>query len=70
MDMVQAAPEKEPGIRAAQQIFAFKEGHRIASALNKPNQAPALLTTLGYVGNAQAVAILRAVISDEARLEA
>jgi putative membrane-bound dehydrogenase-like protein len=70
MDMVQAAPEKEPGIRAAQQIFAFKEGHRIASALNKPNQAPALLKTLGFVGNDQAVAILRAVITDEARLEA
>jgi putative membrane-bound dehydrogenase-like protein len=70
MDMVQAAPETESGIRAAQQIFAFKEGHRIAAALNKPNQAPALLKALGFVGNNQAVAMLRTVTTDEARLEA
>ena len=70
MDMVQAAPGKEPGIRAARQIFAFKEGHRIAAALNKPNQAPALLKALGFVGNNQAVVMLRTVTTDEARIEA
>ncbi len=70
MDMVQDTPEKEPGIRAAQQIFVFKEGHRIAAALSKPNQAPALLKALGFVGNNEAVAMLRAVTTDEARLEA
>ncbi|MEC8989449.1 MAG: hypothetical protein VYB66_09385, partial [Verrucomicrobiota bacterium] len=70
MDMVQAVPEKEPGIRAARQIFAFKEGHRIAAALNKPNQAPALLKALGFMGNNEAVAMLRAVTTDESQLEA
>jgi len=70
MDMVQDTPEKEPGIRAAQQIFAFKEGHRIAAALNKPNQTPALLKALRFVGNNEAVAMLRAVTTDESRLEA
>ena len=70
MDMVQATPEKEPGIRAAGQIFAFKEGHLIQLALNDPNQAPALLKALGFVGNNQAVAMLRTVTTDEARLEA
>ena len=70
MDMVQAAPEKEPGIRAAGQIFAFKEGHRIAAALNDPNQASAFLKALGFVGNNRAVAILRVVVTDEAQLEA
>ena len=67
MDMVQAAPEKEPGIRAARQIFAFKEGHRIAAALNKPNQAAAFIKALGFVGNNQSVAMLRTVTTDEAR---
>ena len=69
MDMVQTAPEKEPGIRAIQQIFSFKEDLRIAAALNKPNQAPAFLKALGFVGNNQAVAMLRAVTTDEARFE-
>jgi len=69
MDMVQSTPENEPGVRAAGQIFAFKEGHRIAAALNKPNQAPAFLKALGFVGNNQAVAMLRAVTTDEARFE-
>ncbi|MBT5846328.1 MAG: c-type cytochrome, partial [Verrucomicrobiales bacterium] len=67
MDMVQAVPEKEPGIRAARQIFAFKEGHRIAAALNKPNQATAFIKALGFVGNNQSVAMLRTVTTDEAR---
>jgi putative membrane-bound dehydrogenase-like protein len=67
MDMVQAAPEKEPGVRAARQIFAFKEGHRIAAALNKPNQAAAFIKALGFVGNNQSVAMLRTVTTDEAR---
>ena len=70
MDMVQTAPEKEPGIRAIQQIFSFKEDLRIAAALNKPNQTPALLKALGFVSNNEAVAMLRAVTTDEARLEA
>ena len=69
MDMVQATPEKEPGTRAAGQIFAFKEGHRITAALNKPNQAPAFLKALGFVGNNQAVAMLRTFTTDETRLE-
>jgi len=67
MDMVQAAPEKESGIRAVQQIFAFKEGHRIAAVLNKPNQATAFIKALGFVGNNQSVAMLRTVTTDEAR---
>jgi putative heme-binding domain-containing protein len=67
MDMVQAAPEKEPGVRAARQIFAFKEGHRIAAALNNPNQAAAFIKALGFVGNNQSVAMLRTVTTDEAR---
>ena len=69
MDMVQATPEKEPGIRAAGQIFAFKEGHRITAALNNPNQAPALLKALGFVGNKQAVTMLLTGATDATRLE-
>jgi len=67
MDMVQATPEKEPGIRAAHQIFAFKEGHRIAAALNEPSKTPAFLKALGFVGNNQTVAMLQAVAVDGAR---
>ena len=67
MDMARANPEREPGIRAARQIFAFKEGHRITAALSEPSQTSAFLKVLGFVGNNQAVAMLRAVAVDEAR---
>jgi len=70
MDMVQATPEKEPGIRAAGQIFAFKEDHRIEAALSDSNQTPAFIKALGFVGNKQAVAMLQTLTTDEARLEA
>jgi putative heme-binding domain-containing protein len=69
MDMVQATPEKEPGIREAKQIFAFKEDHRIVAALSDPDQAPALLKALGFVGNQQAVEMLRTVATDETQSE-
>ena len=70
MDMVQTAPKKEPGIRAAHQIFAFKEDHRIEAALGEPERTTAIIRALGFVGNNQAVAMLRTVTTDEARLEA
>ena len=70
MDMVQATPEKEPGIRAAGQIFAFKEDHRIEAALSDSNQTPAFIKALGFLGNKQAVAMLQTLTTDEARLEA
>tara|TARA_Y100001934_G_C12359565_1_gene779914 strand:- start:7 stop:2964 length:2958 start_codon:yes stop_codon:yes gene_type:complete len=67
MDMVQAAPGKESGIGAAQQIFTFGESHRIAAALNDPIKTPSFLKALGFLDNNQAVAMLQAVALDENR---
>ena len=65
MDMVLGTPEQEPGIRAAKQLLAFQQERRMVSALSDLDQAPAILKVLGFVGNKQAVELLRGVATAE-----
>jgi putative membrane-bound dehydrogenase-like protein len=65
LEMAQAKPEREPGIRALQQVLAFGEKQRVASALRDRKGALSMITALGFVDRKDAVDLLRAVAIDE-----
>jgi len=70
LDMAQAAPESEPGIRALGQVIAFQEWDPIWKALADPGRAAPFIKALGYVGNQHAKNYLAGVVTNEAQPEA
>ncbi len=65
LEMAQADPEREAGIRALQQVLAFGEKQRVATALRDRKQALSMITALGFVDRKDAVDLLRTVAIDE-----
>jgi len=70
LDMAQAAPESEPGIRALGQVIAFREWDPIWKALADPGRAAPFIKTLGYIDNQHAKNYLTGVVTNEAQPEA
>lgn len=70
VDMVEASPETEAGIRAVRQLIIFKALDPIHKAINDPQRASPFIKSLGYVGDGQATALLSGIVTDDAKPKA
>lgn len=70
MDMAQANPEQESGIRAVGQVISFQQWGPIWNALADPQRATPFIKALGYVGNEHSRNYLLGVVTNESQPEA
>jgi putative membrane-bound dehydrogenase-like protein len=70
MDMAQATPESEAGIRAVAQIIAFEDWDPIWKALADPTRSEPFIKALGYVNSVHAKNYLTDVVTNESQPEA